>query len=323
MRPPGAARQISSFGATRGLSPLLGLVAEAAATLAASGSARPRWTAEQIAASVLDCEPVALVVDPPRCSAAQAEEVRRRVAWRAAGVPLQRVTGIAGFYGRDFCVAAGVFIPRPETERLVEVAVRECSRLPVARPTVVDVGTGSGAVAISLTLAVSAATMGRVVGLVGGFDVCAQALAVAKANAERLGAPGGVRWVRADLLAPCAGAQVDLVVANLPYLPSSSLPSLPREVQWDPPGALDGGPDGLRVIRRLLGQAATRLHRWGVVVLEVGEGQASRLIREFAAAWAQWQVVPDDVGIERVVVFRRPLGASRKEAGSLLKDEQT
>ncbi len=276
------------------------LLRETAAWLAAAGVERPRWTAAQLAAAVLECEPVALIVEPPAIGPEAAGEVRRRVTRRAHGVPLQHLTGVAGFFGHDFHVAPGVFIPRPETERVVETALRELARVRRTwpRPTVVDVGTGSGAIAISLTSTSDVSTI--------GFDTNPQALGVAQRNARRLGVAARTRWVRADLLAACADTQVDLVVANLPYLPSSTLSTLPREVQWDPGSALDGGPDGLDLIRRLVAQAAARLRLEGVVILEVGAGQAGLLRRAYAAQWETIDVVLDDTGIERVVVMRRP-----------------
>lgn len=284
---------------------------EAAAVLQAAGIERPWWTAEQIAAAVLGCEPVAWVVDPPPVPPPAAAEIRRRVARRAAGVPLQHLTGIAGFYGQDVLARPGVFIPRPETERVVEMAARELARLQglspggprdtmVSRggPVVFDVGTGSGVVAISLTRTAPVGTM-------VGFDISRQALGLAQENACRLGVAPRIRWVRADLLTACAAATADLIVANLPYIPSSALAALPREVQWDPPEALDGGPDGLALIQRLLAQATTRLRPRGAVVLEVGDGQAAALRRAAAGAWGTIEVVRDDPGVERVVICRR------------------
>jgi len=282
---------------------------DAAAALSAAGVTRPRWTAEQIAASVLDCEPLALTLDPPVVGPSEIAQVRRRIARRVRGVPLQYLTGICGFFGNDLRVGDGVFIPRPETERLVEVAVRELARLPVTRPTVFDVGTGSGAVAISLTFA-------SPIGTLVGFDISRQALTVAQGNAHRLGIAARIRWVCADLLTPCGSATADLVVANLPYIPSSALPSLPPEVQWEPPLALDGGADGLRPCRRLLAQAQTRLRPHGVMVLEVGVGQAARLRAEYAGRWAQIDVIQDDTGAERVVVFHRRRPAHPDDDGS-------
>lgn len=282
---------------SRDASSLHRFLQEAAGALERSGVERPRWTAGQLVSSVLGIEPIALVTDPPPITDETRAEIQRRVSLRSQGVPLQYLTGIAGFFGRDFRVGPGVFIPRPETERVVEVALQELARLGVAHPTVADVGTGSGAIAISLTLEHPAAT-------IIGFEISPRALAVAQENAQRLGAASRVRWVRADLMAPCGDADIDLVVANLPYLPTSALSLLPREVRWDPPWALDGGPEGLSVIRRLLAQAAARLPSHGCVVLEVGEGQARPLCREAQADWPKSAIFCDDLGIERVVVLR-------------------
>lgn len=274
----------------------LDVVREAADLLGTAGIERPRWTAEQLAAAVLGCEPLALIVEPPPVAPTQAEEIRRRAALRAHGIPLQHLTGIAGFFGHDLLVRPGVFIPRPETERLVEMAVQEVARRPGA--TVLDVGTGTGAMAISLTLAAPVGTM-------LGLDINGRALELAAENARRLGMSARVRWGRADLLRGCRAGSADLIVANLPYIPTSALPGLPRDVQHDPPEALDGGPDGLALIRRLMTQAVECLRRPGTLLLEVGAGQAEVVVREAAASWVETAVVADDTGVNRVVVLRR------------------
>ncbi|OGX38837.1 MAG: protein-(glutamine-N5) methyltransferase, release factor-specific [Omnitrophica WOR_2 bacterium RIFCSPHIGHO2_02_FULL_68_15] len=274
----------------------LEMVREAADLLGTAGVERPRWTAEQLAAAVLGCEPPAFVLEPPAVAPEQAEEVRRRAVLRAQGVPLQHLTGIAGFFGHDFLVRPGVFIPRPETERLVETAAQEVVRHPGA--VVLDVGTGTGAIAISLTLAAPVGTM-------LGLDMNTGALALAAENARRLGAASRVRWARADLLSACGAGRADVIVANLPYIPSSALPDLPREIRHDPSLALDGGPDGLTLIRRLMAQAARVLRRPGTLLLEVGAGQADLIVREAGQGWGHTAVIADDTGIARVVMLRR------------------
>lgn len=281
------------------------LVAEAQALLAAAGVERPRWAAEQITASVVGGDPAAWVLEPPALEATAHQEILRRAARRAAGVPLQYVTGIAGFFGRDFSVAPGVLIPRPETESLVEVALEELARLRLPRPVVWDVGTGSGVIALSLTLEAPAS-------ILVGFETSPRALAVARENARRLGVASGVRWVRADLLAACGELCADLIVANLPYIPTGELSALPREVQQEPREALDGGPEGLTLIRRLLAQAATRLRPKGTIILEVGDGQARQLQAEWASRWAEIQIRPDAAGRERIIICRRAVGIRGK-----------
>ncbi len=277
----------------------LDVVREAADLLGTAGIERPRWTAEQLADAVLGCEPLTLIVEPPAVAPEAADEVRRRAALRAQGIPLQHLTGVAGFFGHDFLVRPGVFIPRPETERLVEAAVQEVARRPGA--TVLDVGTGTGAIAISLTLAAPVGTM-------LGLDVNRRALGLAAENAGRLGAAARVRWACADLLSACGAGRADVIVANLPYIPSSALPGLPREVRHDPSSALDGGPDGLTFIRRLMDQAARGLRRPGALLLEVGAGQADAVVREVGRAWDQTAIVADDTGMARVVILRRDEG---------------
>lgn len=278
---------------------VLDLLKEVSAVLAAAGVERPRWTAEQLAASVLGCDPLALIVEPPVLDDAVADAIRQLANRRARGVPLQHLTGVAGFFGHDFLVRPGVLIPRPETERLVETAMAELARLRPS-PAVWDVGTGTGAIAISLTL-----TSGSVVGTMCASDISPQALILAADNARRMGVDGRICWVRSDLLTACAAGQADLIVANLPYIPSSELSALPREVRHDPVLALDGGPDGLALIRRVIAQAARALRTPGTLLLEVGAGQAEIVRHEAGRAWADVTVIADATGIDRVVALRR------------------
>ena len=289
----------------RALSAWPDVVAEATAVLAAAAVERPRWAAEQITASVVGGDPAAWVMEPLTVEASAHQEILRRAARRSAGVPLQYVTGIAGFFGRDCSVAPGVLIPRPETECLVEVALEELARLRLPRPVVWDVGTGSGAIALNLTLEAPAS-------ILVGFDTSPRALAVARENARRLGVVSRVQWVCADLLAACGEWCADLIVANLPYISTGELSTLPREVQQEPREALDGGPQGLTLIRRLLAQAATRLRTGGTIILEVGDGQARRVQAEWVSRWADVAIRPDAAGRERIIICRRAVGIRGK-----------
>jgi release factor glutamine methyltransferase len=260
----------------------------AVVALQAAGVDTPRLDAEVLLAHALDVDRARLVIDrdrPVEGAAVRAfqDAVRRRAVTRE---PVAYITGVKGFRRLDVHVDARVLIPRPETETLVEAAL---DLPPGAR--VVDVGTGSGAVALALAderpdLEVVAT------------DTSADALAVARANAARLGL--AVRFVEGDLL---AGVDPDAVVSNPPYVEDSA--TLPPEIaRHEPPAALYAGADGLQVIRRLVAAAASSPARF--VALEVGMGQAAdvgAVLR--AAGFGEVHTRRDLAGIERVVVGRR------------------
>ena len=194
---------------------------------------------------------------------ALASLVRRR----ATREPLPYLLGSREFFGMSFHVRPGVFIPRPETEHLVERAVSMVeSRFPNGGAVIADVGTGSGAVTVSLAAHLPSARL-------YGTDVSETALEVAKDNARRHGVSGRTRFLYGDLLAPLPET-VDLVVANLPYIKSAVIPTLEPEVsQFEPREALDGGADGLELVRRLLHQCVDRLQPQGAVILELDPEQ--------------------------------------------------
>lgn len=205
--------------------------------------------------------------------------------------PLAYLSGHREFYGLDFMVAPGVLIPRPETELLVEIALREMRDRPGS--IVADIGTGSGCVAA----AISVNARGSVV---TATDRSAEALAVATVNWAALGA--AVAAVRCDLAA--ALGRADVIVANLPYIPTEMLGTLEPEVRdWEPRAALDGGPDGLQLVRRLIDDCGSRL-RPRLLALEVMAGQAPNVASYAAAAGARVAAQRDLAGIERVVTAR-------------------
>jgi release factor glutamine methyltransferase len=234
---------------------------------------------------------------PEAClDAAQAERFTALVARLASGEPLPYLTGQVEFCTRTFAVTPAVLIPRPETEHLVEAALEWLRGL--ASPLVVDVGAGGGAIGVTL----AAELPGACVILV---DSSAAALAVAACNAARHGVGERVWPVCGDLLAALHGP-FDLIAANLPYIPSGDLGSL-DVARWEPCAALDGGPDGLRAIRALLAQAPSRLARPGLLLIEVGVGQAETVLEMARAALpeARLEALRDYAGHERVVHIER------------------
>jgi release factor glutamine methyltransferase len=251
--------------------------------LEASGCDSPRLDAELLLAHVLGVGRASLVSDPAReLEPDEARAFMDLAARRRGREPVAYILGEKGFRTISLSVDPRVLIPRPETEFVVEAALS----LP-SGARVVDVGTGSGAIALALKeerpdLAVVAT------------DSSLAALDVARANAARLGLD--VEFLHGDLLEPLTGA-VDAVLSNPPYVAASD--PLPRDVLHEPRSALYGGPDGLDVVRRLVREA----RGVGFIALEVGAGQAPA-VAELMAAWTV-ETVRDLAGHERVVVGRR------------------
>lgn len=212
--------------------------------------------------------------------------------------PLQHLIGNVDFNGNLFSTDARALIPRPETEQLVVKLL--AAGPPVPAPRVADVGCGSGVIGLSLALAWPESTVTLI-------DLHAPALELARANAASLGlAEPRVRFLQGDLLAPVAAESFNLVVANLPYIPSGELPGLDAEVQFDPASALDGGPDGLDLIRRLAADLPERLAPGGVVALEIGLGQGEAVVRILGEAGLQdARCELDFDGVDRFVFARR------------------
>jgi release factor glutamine methyltransferase len=210
----------------------------------------------------------------------------------AAGEPLPYVLGRRAFYDRELLVTPDVLIPRPETELLLEAALDFVgARALVA----VDVGTGSGALAVTLAALRPAVT-------VCATDISPAALDVARQNAARHGA--AVTFFQGDLLSPLLerGIQADLIMANLPYIPSGDLPAL-AVTRWEPRLALDGGADGLDLVRRLLAQAADGWRAGGLMLLEIGydQGAAGAALCREVFPGADVQVLRDYSGHDRIL----------------------
>jgi release factor glutamine methyltransferase len=223
---------------------------------------------------------------------------------RAKGEPIQYIAGECEFYGMPFRVTPDVLIPRPETELLVEKAVQLIpifDRGPKGfAPRFLDVGTGSGAIAISIAHDWSRAA-------ITAIDCSPTALEVARSNAERLGFANRIRFLEGDLLAPVAGEVFDLVVSNPPYVPEGDRGSLAVEVRdHEPAVALFAGEDGLGIYRRLIPSAYACLAHGGYIALEIGYGQQDsvRALLE-ATGFVQIEFTPDLQGIPRVATARR------------------
>jgi len=228
-------------------------------------------------------------------SSAELANYRQLIQRRARREPVAYIVGHKEFYGLDLFVDNRVLIPRPETELLVEKAIEISQRQAV----VADVGTGSGAIAVSL-----AVHLPRI--LVYATDASPGVLEVAARNCRRHGVEDRVHLLQGHLLEPLP-EPVDLIAANLPYVSESELAQLPPEINcYEPREALDGGPDGLDHIRRLLAQAAGHLKPGGVVLLEIGatQGEAVVALAKHRFPAAKVEIVRDYAGLDRVVIVR-------------------
>jgi release factor glutamine methyltransferase len=276
-------------------------LAAATTALEAAGLPSARVEAEWLLAGLLGLGRVAVRLELREAAPAPlAERYARAVSRRARREPLQRILGWEEFRGVRVRLTDSVLVPRPETETLVEWAL---ALLPVPGPRrllAIDVGTGSGCIACAL--ASERADLDVV-----AVDVSPAAAAVARENVRALDLAGRVRVVAADLFAGLRDIRADLIVSNPPYLPSALMPELPPEVRiHEPRLALDGGSDGLAVIRRMATAARPYLRPSGALVVETAGGDqasaAAALLR--GAGWDQVAVRGDLVGIERFVAGR-------------------
>ena len=253
----------------------------------------PRLTAEVLLCHAAHCERPYLYAHPER-ELRDVEWIHygRYLSERLNGKPTQYITGRQEFYGREFRVSPDVLIPRPETELVVETALRLAP--PEAR--MIDVGCGSGAIAVSLALERRVSVFAT--------DISPAALRMAGANAHRLGA--AVRLVCTDLLECVAAASFQLVASNPPYVSTGERDALQREVRdWEPPVALFAGSSGMEIYRRLIEDAARVLSPDGWLVVELGFKSRDRVLEMLGGAWTDIETVPDLAGIPRVLAARR------------------
>ncbi len=274
-------------------------------TLAACGVSEPEADAQVLLAHILSMDRFNVLVhgDRPH-SPAEQRKIRECMQERAQRKPLQYLLGEQEFWSLSFCVNPYVLIPRPETEVLVEaVLARYKGRRPVKGDwTVLDLGTGSGILAIVLAIELDAR--------VCAVDVSRQALLTARQNAQRHHVSDSIVFLEGDLFAPVAGKNeyFDLIVSNPPYIPTDCLPGLQAEVRdYEPRPALDGGPDGLDVIRRIVDQAGAYLKDGGRLFLEIGDGQADQVAGalERRGGLGDISVIRDYCGVDRVIEAKK------------------
>jgi release factor glutamine methyltransferase len=301
-------------------------LAEATARLRAGGSETARLDAELLLGWAIGADRTSVVAHP---EAPVGVDARARfdaaVERRAAGEPVAYIRGIKEFHGLAFVADARALIPRPETEALVDAAVEEVMRRLAERPgeagsgagaggdpiRVADVGTGSGAIAVALSVELRRrrVTLGRNVTILA-TERSAEALDLARENAVGHAAADGMRFVEADLLPPVLpdDALLDVVVANLPYVRTDAIVGLPIAASFEPREALDGGADGLDVVRALLARLPDVLAADGVALLEIGADQGESAPAAVRAVLDRWRatVAPDLAGLPRVLRVERP-----------------
>jgi len=235
---------------------------------------------------------------------AHSDEELKEILWihygrylhqRLAGMPTQYITGRQEFFGRDFRVAPEVLIPRPETEHVVEAALKH------RVATILDIGTGSGAIAITLALETEVR--------VTATDLSYAALKVARANALRLAAP--VDFVECDLGSAFRHRSFDLIISNPPYVPEADRPMLQREVRdHEPALALFAGADGLAVYARLIPEAARLLKPGGRLILELGDTSLPGVRPMLDSRWSDIEIIPDLAQVPRVLSAKLELDSN-------------
>jgi release factor glutamine methyltransferase len=273
---------------------LLTLLAEAARALGEADVPFAEKEAELIVTHASGIGRTALYRDAPEAGAEVARRIEEAVSRRVKREPLQYILGEVEFMGLALKVGPGVLVPRPETELVVEAAAKLASGREGVR--VLDLCTGSGAVALALALELKAAA-------VYGTDISPRALAYARENA-RMNGIANASFLEGRLFEPVSGMRFHIITANPPYIKSGDIAGLDPEVRdWEPREALDGGPDGLLFYREMLASATEFIEPGGAVVLEVGMGQAAAVVDIASRALPPHSVsvTNDFCGIERVV----------------------
>jgi release factor glutamine methyltransferase len=291
------------------------LLASATQRLRDSGSASPRLDAELLLGYVLRTDRAGLLAHPNTAlGPGQVRQFEEGVERRTKGEPVAYIRGIKEFYGFAFASDNRALIPRPETEVLVDIALARVSGKLVSSPRpagsppllIADIGTGSGAVALSLALECRRRRYEGHVRLVAA-DVDENALSLARENGVAHAVADMVEFALADLVPP-SDRPYDIIVANLPYIPSADVPGLPIAASFEPVSALDGGPDGLAVIGRLLDVLPAELAPTGIALLEIGSDQPAAFTDLAAGKLPGWPLaIHSDLGGQpRVAELQRP-----------------
>ena len=265
------------------------------------GIDNPRLDAEVLLAAVLEQSRMYLYVhyDQP-LNPEELATFRELVKRRAQREPVAYLLERREFFGHTFKVTKSVLVPQPDTEVLVEHALAQLKEQGENVPLrIADIGTGSGAIILSLLAALPAANGVAV-------DISPEALAVAQENAANLGVAERMQFRQGDLCAPLAGEELfDAIVSNPPYIPHDAIPTLAPEVRHEPLLALDGGKDGLDFYRRLVNEAAPCLKSGGFLAVEIGAGEGNAVIAlaKENPAWGEARSMKDLAGLDRVIIL--------------------
>lgn len=275
-------------------------LAAGAARLEAAGIREARRDADLLLRHATETTRAWVIAHPEaEMAPEQAKIFRDLITRREKHEPVQYITGVQEFFGREFEVSPAVLIPRPETEIAVEVAVDHLSAL--GNPRFVELGVGSGCISISILAEVASAR-----GI--GVDLSLEALAVAERNAAKHNVAARLDLRRSDLFSAVDETGLDAVVSNPPYVPDNVIASLEPEVnEYEPRLALAGGSDGLDVVRRIVAGSPGRLRPGGLLVIEIGVGQYADVESMFdPKSWTEAAVIPDLQGIPRTLraIFR-------------------
>ncbi|TAN60587.1 peptide chain release factor N(5)-glutamine methyltransferase [bacterium] len=255
---------------------------------------------EILLTSILDCSLASLYAERISLNPGQSEKFSQALSLRAKGLPLQYILGEAEFFGLKFKVDSRVFIPRPETEILVETVIKQSPDLGLQSAVeILELGTGSGCVAVSLAKFLPQAKITAV-------DISSDALSAAKENALLNGTEERINFVQSNLFSSpeLSGRSYGLIVSNPPYIPEDDIKGLQREISYEPRIALDGGSDGLDFYRRIIAEAAQFLNNDGLLIMEIGYKQLPEIKNIFdkTGSFEIIRVVKDYNNIDRVII---------------------
>ncbi|MBF0593469.1 MAG: peptide chain release factor N(5)-glutamine methyltransferase [Candidatus Omnitrophica bacterium] len=252
--------------------------------------------------AILNCSRSELLLHPVSLTDEQTkrlDEMRQRLA---AGEPVQYICGFTEFIGHRIEVGPGVLIPRPETEVLVDAVIKDLKAIVRQDLLVLDIGTGSGCIPISLAKEFKLSRM-------TGVDMSAEALAFARRNARLNGVADRIDFIQKDIFwfLDETDQRFDAVISNPPYIPTAILPSLPPDVRCEPALALDGGPDGLHFYRFIIPAARRLLKPGGLLALEFGDGQRKELENLFVitGGWDKISIIKDNAGKSRIALAQK------------------
>lgn len=262
--------------------------------LAGRGSGTPRLDAEVLAAHALGTDRKGLIMDGNRdITPGERHRLEEALARRSVGEPVAYITGFKEFYSLPFRVDRRVLVPRPETELLVDLALYHARQ--GAR--VLDVGTGSGAIAVAVK-------KNRPDCAVAASDISEGALEVARRNAEEILGAGRVEFLRGDLFSPFAGRKFDIILSNPPYIDPSLRASLPRELGFEPETALFCGGSGREIVRRIIAGGRPFLEKGGMMLIEIGADMKGDVLTFAGNGGYNATVARDYAGLPRVALLK-------------------